>query len=57
MTGDSTEEKRDPRVALAAIAPFDNAPAELWGAMRGTVTVTPGTDLTRATGEEWDAEI
>jgi hypothetical protein len=55
MTSDSTEEKRDPPVA--AIAPFDGAAAELWGAMRGTVTVAPGTDLTRATGEEWDAEI
>jgi antitoxin (DNA-binding transcriptional repressor) of toxin-antitoxin stability system len=29
---------------------------ELWGAMRGTVTILPGVDLTEPTGEIWDAE-
>lgn len=29
---------------------------DLWGAMRGSVTVQPGWDLTQPTGEEWDAE-
>jgi len=29
---------------------------ELWGAMRGTVTVSPSVDLTESTGEAWDAE-
>ena len=28
---------------------------ELWGAMRGTVRIAPGTDLTQPTGEIWDA--
>ncbi len=30
--------------------------SDLWGALRGTVTVTPGVDLTESTGEVWDAE-
>ena len=29
---------------------------DLWGAMRGTVTIPPGVDLTESTGEVWDAE-
>lgn len=40
--------------SIAAIVPFaDHAEecADLWGAMRGTVTVAPGVDLTDATGE------
>jgi|GEM_PF-750796 len=44
---------------IAAIVPLaeDTADrAELWGAMRGTVTVAPGVDLTEPTGELWDAE-
>jgi hypothetical protein len=28
---------------------------DLWGAMRGTVTILPGVDLTEPTGEVWDA--
>jgi prevent-host-death family protein len=44
---------------VAAIVPIrdqigDNF--ELWGAMRGTVTVPPGVDLTESTGEVWEAE-
>lgn len=44
---------------VAAIVPFRDESRdafELWGAMRGTVTVTPGVDLTESTGEVWDAE-
>jgi antitoxin (DNA-binding transcriptional repressor) of toxin-antitoxin stability system len=41
---------------VAVIVPFDSSPAQLWGAMRGTVKVTPGTDLTQGTGEVWEAE-
>jgi len=41
---------------VAAIVPVDNEPAELWGAMRGTVRVAPGTDLTVGTGEVWEAD-
>jgi antitoxin (DNA-binding transcriptional repressor) of toxin-antitoxin stability system len=29
---------------------------DLWGAMRGTVTIAPGVDLTEAIGEIWEAE-
>ena len=41
---------------VAAIVPFQNSPTNLWGALRGTVTVAPGTDLTQGTGEVWEAE-
>jgi antitoxin (DNA-binding transcriptional repressor) of toxin-antitoxin stability system len=40
---------------VAAIVPLGGTPAELWGALRGTVRVAPGTDLT-GTGETWDAD-
>ena len=45
---------------IAAIVPLtENAKDsfELWGAMRGTVTVAPGVDLTEPTGELWEAEL
>jgi antitoxin (DNA-binding transcriptional repressor) of toxin-antitoxin stability system len=44
---------------IAAIIPVSNDSNEefdLWGAMRGTVTIPPGVDLTESTGEVWDAE-
>ena len=41
---------------VAAIVPVEQQPAELWGAMRGTVKVAPGTDLTEGTGEVWEAD-
>ena len=41
---------------VAAIVPFDTSPTELWGALRGTVRIAPGTDLTQGTGEFWEAE-
>jgi hypothetical protein len=31
-------------------------PVELCGALRGTVRVAAGTDLTKGTGEDWKAE-
>ena len=42
--------------AVAAIVPVDREPAELWGAMRGTVKVAPGADPTQGTGEVWPVE-
>jgi antitoxin (DNA-binding transcriptional repressor) of toxin-antitoxin stability system len=44
---------------IAAIVPLDediHEDSDLWGAMRGTVTIAPGVDLTESTGEIWDAE-
>ena len=43
---------------IAAIVPIreENDGFDLWGAMRGTVTIAPGVDLTEPTGEVWDAE-
>ena len=44
---------------IAAIVPLNDDTSEnfdLWGAMRGTVTVAPGFDLTESTGENWEAE-
>ena len=41
---------------IAAIVPIGHEPAELWGAMRGTVKIAPGTDLTQGVDEVWDAE-
>lgn len=42
------------RVAAEQTAPVEDY--DPWGAMRGSVTVQPGWDLTRPTGEEWNAE-
>jgi len=41
---------------VAVLAPAEGEEVELWGAMRGTVRVPPGTDLTQPTGEVWDAD-
>lgn len=41
---------------VAAIVPFETSQTRLWGAMRGTVKLAPGTDLTQGTGEGWEAE-
>jgi antitoxin (DNA-binding transcriptional repressor) of toxin-antitoxin stability system len=44
---------------IAAVVPLGDDAGEtfdLWGAMRGTVTVAPGVDLTESTGEIWEAE-
>ena len=60
---DEVAEGRTRRVVLvkrnrpgAAIVPLGGEQPELWGAMRGTVKVAPGTDLTKGTGEVWVAE-
>ena len=42
---------------LVPIAENAKDSVDLWGAMRGTVTVAPGVDLTEPTGEFWEAEI
>jgi antitoxin (DNA-binding transcriptional repressor) of toxin-antitoxin stability system len=41
---------------VAAIVPLAQELPDLWGAMRGTVTIEPGVDLTEPTGEIWEAE-
>ncbi len=41
---------------VAAIVPVEKAPAELWGAMRGTVKLAPGVNLTEGAGEIWEAD-
>jgi len=41
---------------VAALVPYEHSLPELWGALRGSVTVPPGTDLTRSTGEIWQAD-
>jgi antitoxin (DNA-binding transcriptional repressor) of toxin-antitoxin stability system len=41
---------------IAAIVPVESGLMELWGALRGTVKVAPGTDLTQGTGELWEAD-
>jgi len=41
---------------VAAIVPVAGCPVELWGALRGTVKVMPGTDLTQGTDEVWEAD-
>ncbi|MGB8260646.1 MAG: hypothetical protein WCE75_09860 [Terracidiphilus sp.] len=45
-----------PVAALIPLRGERDEEADLWGAMRGTVAVSPGTDLTEPTGETWDAE-
>lgn len=41
---------------VAAIVPVERGPAALWGALRGTVTISPDAELTEATGAEWEAD-
>jgi prevent-host-death family protein len=41
---------------VAALAPYRRKMTPLWGAMKGSVTVLPGTDLTAPTGEAWKAD-
>ena len=45
-----------PIAAIVPIAADADSCVDLWGAMRGTVTVAPGVDLTESTGEIWEAE-
>jgi antitoxin (DNA-binding transcriptional repressor) of toxin-antitoxin stability system len=46
-----------PIAAIVPIAETAKDSVDLWGAMRGTVTVAPGVDLTEPTGELWEAEL
>src|SRR5258708_32870058 len=41
--------------AVAAIVPIEQEPVELWGAMRGSVRLAPGVDLTVGTVQPWKA--
>jgi len=41
---------------VAALVPYEQALPDLWGALRGTVTIPAGTDLTHGTGEVWQAD-
>ncbi len=41
---------------VAAIVPIVDHTVELWGSLRGTVTIEPGTDLTKSTGEVWEMD-
>jgi antitoxin (DNA-binding transcriptional repressor) of toxin-antitoxin stability system len=45
--------------AVAAVVPIieEDDQFDLWGAMRDTVKVAPGVDLTAPAGEIWDAEV
>jgi antitoxin (DNA-binding transcriptional repressor) of toxin-antitoxin stability system len=43
--------------AVAAVVPVEQEQPSLWGALRGTVIVPPGEDLTKGTGESWDADL
>ena len=45
-----------PVAAIVSIRDESHDATDLWCAMRGTVTVAPGVDLTESTGEIWDAE-
>ena len=39
----------------AAVAPSGGFFSRVFGALKGTVTIKPGTDLTEPVGEDWDA--
>ena len=41
---------------VAAVVPYQHAVTTLWGALRGSVTVPPGVDLTAPTGEAWKVD-
>jgi antitoxin (DNA-binding transcriptional repressor) of toxin-antitoxin stability system len=41
---------------VAAIVPTERTRRGFWGALRGTVKIAPGTDLTQGTGEVWEAD-
>lgn len=41
---------------VAALVPIESKAYDPWGAMRGTVRVMPGVDLTEPLGEIWEAD-
>ena len=56
---DKASAEGEPPPADRAVAPTDDRGgsfSRIFGALKGTVTITPGTDLTAPIGEEWDAE-
>jgi hypothetical protein len=46
----------DNPACIPALAPVSDDPPDLWGAMRGSVTIPVETDLTVGTDEIWAAE-
>jgi antitoxin (DNA-binding transcriptional repressor) of toxin-antitoxin stability system len=44
-----------PVAAIVPIGKDEVDPVELWGAMRDTITIAPGVDLTDPIDEEWEA--
>lgn len=49
----------EPQPRRDGVAPANarvRAFSRIFGALKGTVTIASGTDLTAPTGEEWDAE-
>jgi antitoxin (DNA-binding transcriptional repressor) of toxin-antitoxin stability system len=40
---------------IAQIVPVQQPHTKLWGALGGTVKLSPGVDLTQPTGESWKA--
>jgi antitoxin (DNA-binding transcriptional repressor) of toxin-antitoxin stability system len=45
-----------PVAAVVRLGDESGEADDLWGAMRGSVIVAPGFDLTESAGEIWDAE-
>jgi len=45
-----------PIAAIVPVADDSEEEFDLWGAMRGTVTIPADVDLTESTGEVWEAE-
>ncbi|MGP1395252.1 MAG: type II toxin-antitoxin system Phd/YefM family antitoxin [Inquilinaceae bacterium] len=41
---------------VACVSSMGDAPADLWGAMKGTIRTPAATDLTQPTGERWDVD-
>jgi antitoxin (DNA-binding transcriptional repressor) of toxin-antitoxin stability system len=41
---------------VAALIPIGDTLPDPWGAMRGSIRVMPGVDLTEPIGEVWDAD-
>ena len=44
-----------PIAAIVPIGKDEDDPFDLWGAMRDTITIAPGVDLTAPMDEEWEA--
>ena len=41
---------------IAAIVPVDQPKVKLWGALRGSIKIAKGADITKSTGQKWKAE-